>query len=83
MAIKIIGEKKGLAARKRVGEAHRERLKKEVEKIAPVKAPGKGIERKDSITIRLDKKVVEFFKVGGIGWQSRINSALRKIAGLE
>ncbi|HYF88972.1 BrnA antitoxin family protein [Azospirillum sp.] len=34
------------------------------------------------VTIRLDAEVVEHFKAGGPGWQSRINEVLRKSAGL-
>lgn len=37
---------------------------------------------KISTTIRLDPAVIAFFKAGGPGWQSRINEALRKAAGL-
>ena len=39
--------------------------------------------RKVSTTIRLDPDVVDAFKADGPGWQSRINIALRKAAGLE
>jgi uncharacterized protein (DUF4415 family) len=39
----------------------------------PQKAP-----TKQQVTLRLDREVVERFKAGGPGWQSRINSALRK-----
>ena len=35
------------------------------------------------VSIRLSPDVVEHFKAGGPGWQSRINEALRKVAGLE
>jgi uncharacterized protein (DUF4415 family) len=35
---------------------------------------------KISTTIRLDADVLEAFKAGGPGWQSRINEALRKAA---
>ena len=38
---------------------------------------------KVSTTIRLDPDVVEAFKADGPGWQSRINAALRKVAGLD
>jgi uncharacterized protein (DUF4415 family) len=38
---------------------------------------------KVSTTIRLDPDVLEAFKAGGPGWQSRINAALRKAAGLS
>jgi uncharacterized protein (DUF4415 family) len=37
---------------------------------------------KQPISIRLDQDVVEHFKAGGEGWQSRMNEALRKAAGL-
>ena len=38
---------------------------------------------KVSTTIRLDPDVIEAFKAGGPGWQSRINAALRRAAGLD
>jgi uncharacterized protein (DUF4415 family) len=34
---------------------------------------------KRSVSIRLDKDVVEKFKAGGPGWQTRINAALRRV----
>lgn len=37
---------------------------------------------KISTTIRLDADVVEAFKKDGKGWQSRMNAALRKAAGV-
>lgn len=37
---------------------------------------------KQSVTIRLDRDLVDWFKTSGDGWQTRINSALRKIAGI-
>lgn len=37
---------------------------------------------KVSTTIRLDPDVIAAFKAKGPGWQSRINDALRKAAGL-
>lgn len=39
----------------------------------PQKAP-----TKQQVTLRLDRDVVERFRSTGPGWQSRINSALRK-----
>ena len=42
----------------------------------PVDAP------KVSTTVRLDADVVEFFRSEGSGWQTRLNAALRKAAGL-
>ncbi len=35
-----------------------------------------------SVTLRLDQEVVAHFKSSGKGWQSRINAALRKSAGV-
>ena len=50
---------------------------------APVKRGRPKAEvRKVSTTIRLDPDVVEAFKAEGAGWQSRMNAALRKAAGL-
>lgn len=37
---------------------------------------------KKPVTIRLDPDVVDAFKAAGKGWQSRMNDALRKAAGL-
>jgi uncharacterized protein (DUF4415 family) len=37
---------------------------------------------KKQVTIRLDGDVLEKFREGGPGWQSRINDILRKAAGL-
>lgn len=34
------------------------------------------------VTLRLDRDVVERFRADGPGWQSRMNEALRKAAGL-
>ena len=37
---------------------------------------------KVSTTVRLDADVVEYFRAEGRGWQTRLNAALRKAAGL-
>ncbi len=39
--------------------------------------------RKKRVDIMLDPDVLAYFKAGGKGWQTRINKALREIAGLE
>ncbi len=36
---------------------------------------------KQPVSIRLDADVVAHFRAQGPGWQSRINAALRKVAG--
>lgn len=42
------------------------------------KSPGAKI----NTTIRLSPEVIAHFKAGGPGWQTRIDEALRKLAGL-
>jgi uncharacterized protein (DUF4415 family) len=47
----------------------------------PVGRPKKAAAKK-AVSIRLDPEVLAYFRAGGPGWQSRINAALRKAAGL-
>jgi uncharacterized protein (DUF4415 family) len=35
------------------------------------------------VSIRIDRDVLAYFQDDGIGWQDRINAALRKAAGLS
>jgi uncharacterized protein (DUF4415 family) len=37
---------------------------------------------KGAVSLRLDREVIEHFRSGGAGWQTRMNEALRKAAGL-
>jgi uncharacterized protein (DUF4415 family) len=37
---------------------------------------------KRAVSLRLDRDVVDAFQRGGPGWQTRMNAALRKAAGL-
>jgi uncharacterized protein (DUF4415 family) len=37
---------------------------------------------KKLLTLRLDPQVIEYFRSTGEGWQTRMNEALRKAAGL-
>ncbi len=37
---------------------------------------------KQPVSLRLDQDVIAWFKRSGIGWQTRINDELRRIAGL-
>ncbi len=37
---------------------------------------------KQAVSLRLDSDIVEWFKNSGSGWQTRMNDALRKVAGL-
>jgi uncharacterized protein (DUF4415 family) len=52
--------------------------------IRPARSTGrpKKATAKQAVNIRLDPDVVAHFRAGGPGWQSRINAALRKVAGL-
>jgi len=43
----------------------------------------KADKTKVSTTIRLSPEVLEHFKAGGPGWQSRIDETLRKAVGLD
>ncbi len=50
----------------------------------PVEGPPKppslpGV--KETVSLRIDRDVLDFFQEGGAGWQERINAALRKAAG--
>ena len=36
---------------------------------------------KETVTLRIDRHVLEHFQEGGPGWQERINAALRTAAG--
>lgn len=42
--------------------------------------PPTGDAPKQQVTLRLSREVLDFFKAGGAGWQSRIDAALRKVA---
>ena len=37
---------------------------------------------KQAVSLRLDADVVQWFRNSGTGWQTRMNEALRKVAGL-
>lgn len=37
---------------------------------------------KQPVSLRLDREVIDWFKRGGEGWQTRINDELRKAAGI-
>lgn len=53
---------------------------KPVEGPPPPKAPAiPGL--KETISLRIDRDVLDFFQEGGPGWQDRINEALRKASG--
>jgi len=47
--------------------------------IRPGRRPGSS---KRLVSLRLDQAVIDHFRAGGAGWQTRLNEALRKAAGL-
>jgi uncharacterized protein (DUF4415 family) len=52
----------------------------------PAEAPSRAVPTatpgvKETVTLRIDRDVLEFFQEQGSGWQDRINAALRKAAG--
>lgn len=47
----------------------------------PGRPPARGTAKRQ-VTLRLDSDVIDRFRADGPGWQSRINAALRKAAGL-
>ena len=51
-------------------------------KRSPGRPVGSTSSNKEQVAIRLDKDVLAFFRNGGRGWQTRVNEALRKVAGL-
>jgi uncharacterized protein (DUF4415 family) len=58
-----------------------------MKRVAPyvIPIPGRPPERgeaKKQVTLRLDADLLESFRAGGAGWQSRINATLRKAVGI-
>lgn len=51
------------------------------EDVVPAKPPSLP-NAKETVSLRLDRDVLEHFQQDGPGWQDRINAALRKAAGL-
>jgi uncharacterized protein (DUF4415 family) len=43
--------------------------------------PPLGNAAKKQVTLRIDSEVLEAFRAGGAGWQSRMNDVLRKAVG--
>jgi uncharacterized protein (DUF4415 family) len=66
--------------RKAAEAAFKAATKKPVEGPPPAARAVPGV--KETVSLRLDKDVLEKFQEDGPGWQDRINAALRKAAGL-
>lgn len=50
--------------------------------MRPIGRPPLGDAPKKQVTLRLDADLIDRFRATGKGWQSRINEALRKAAGI-
>lgn len=50
--------------------------------IRPIGRPTLGDAPKKQVTLRLDADLIDRFRATSKGWQSRINAALRKAAGI-
>ncbi|PZU10047.1 BrnA antitoxin family protein [Sphingomonas sp.] len=48
----------------------------------PGRPAGSTTSAKTQVALRVDNDVIERFRAGGAGWQSRMNEALRKAVGL-
>jgi uncharacterized protein (DUF4415 family) len=51
------------------------------EAIPIPKAPPSPPGAKETVSLRIDREVLDYFQEDGRGWQERINDALRKAAG--
>ncbi|NSY44983.1 BrnA antitoxin family protein [Agrobacterium tumefaciens] len=58
-------------------------LSKSVDREIARRGRPKAETHKKAVTIRLDPEVLEHYKAMGKGWQSRINSDLKKLSGLH
>lgn len=74
----ITGLKEALEVSEKVTKPKRDRK----ESATPEPAANETPRAKKMISIRLDQDVIDHFKAGGVGWQSKINAELRKAAGL-
>jgi uncharacterized protein (DUF4415 family) len=54
---------------------------KPLEPVAEAPKPPAVPGVKETVSLRIDRDVLDFFQEGGPGWQDRIVAALRKIAG--
>ena len=67
-------------ARQRAEAAFKSATTKPPEPIPTAKAPSLP-GAKETVLLRIDRDVLDFFQGEGPGWQDRINAALRKAAG--
>ncbi len=72
-------ERRGGDARSKAEAAFRKATTKPIEGPPPKPLiPGS----KELVSIRIDQDVLEYFQADGPGWPDRINTALRRAAGL-
>ncbi|MCI4661027.1 MAG: BrnA antitoxin family protein [Neomegalonema sp.] len=66
-------------AKRRLALAEKRKAELEAARQSAKRAKEAG---KSQITIRLDNDVIEHFKAGGEGWQTRLNRHLRRSLGI-
>ncbi len=66
-------------ARSAAEQAFKAATTKPVEGLPKAAAAIPGV--KETVSLRIDRDVLDFFQEGGPGWQDRMNAALRKAAG--
>jgi uncharacterized protein (DUF4415 family) len=71
--------RRGADPRKAAEAAFKAVTRKEPE-LPPKRSTPPGV--KETVSLRIDKDVLEHFQNEGPGWQDRVNAALRKAAGL-
>ena len=49
--------------------------------VRPVQRPSALPNVKETVSLRIDREILEHFQADGPGWQERINQALRQAAG--
>ncbi|MDO8723692.1 MAG: BrnA antitoxin family protein [Syntrophales bacterium] len=58
--------------------AAKEVLPPEILKVLPKRRGEQKRPRKESVTVRYSREVLEYFRATGPGWQTRIDSALKE-----
>ena len=66
-------------ARSEAETAFKSATTKPIEQPAPPPPSLPGA--KETVSLRIDRDVLDFFQADGSGWQERVNAALRKAAG--
>ena len=74
--------KGGKVIRPATGVLTKDGMKRVAPYTIPTGRPPQGAEAKKQVTLRLDADLIENFRSGGAGWQTRLNATLRKAVGI-